>query len=681
MARVNSGRILRPAPFDGRSPSAGHLSWWPWTSDRRWAGRARRASPCWPPVWAGGSADARRRRGDGRRRAGRRALAQRPRGARPLLAVLPGAAFVVGADDTVLRASAAGGGLGPRPGRRASTSRRSRARDERVRRDGAIREQELELRRPPLGKGVLEAARPRRPAGTAAASCWSTTSPRRAASTPCAATSSPTSATSSRRRSARCRCSPRRCWPPATTPRPVRRFADRMQVESQRLTNLVNDLIDLSRLQGDDPLKHAEVVDVDRVVPRRVDDDQAARGRPRDRASSSASPCGAQVLGDEGQLVTALRNLLDQRDRLLARRAPGSPSAARCAGRRGRDRRHRPGHRHPRDDRTASSSGSTASTRRARASPAAPASAWPSSSTSAPTTAASAPSGRWRARAPRSPCGCRPASSRPIATSRAPSQQRVDPVTRSPGRRGRGVLLRRPGLHAAQGGLRGRRRRRPAPTPSTPVRAARRRPRAARPHAARHVRHRGVPQTCGQRSRCRSSWSPRRTARSTRSSGSSSAPTTTSPSRSPRASCVARIRAVLRRSGEPEELLPGDDRGGPGAHGRRAARRDRRRRAGRAAAQGVRPARVAVRNAGRVLTRGQLIDRVWGADYVGDTKTLDVHVKRLRAKIEADPAEPGAPGHGARPGLQVRGLTGRSRGRRRRPRRAAAVASSGVMPA
>ena len=47
-----------------------------------------------------------------------------------------------------------------------------------------------------------------------------------------------------------------------------------------------------------------------------------------------------------------------------------------------------------------------------------------------------------------------------------------------------------------------------------------------------------------------------------------------------------------------------------------------------------------IRNAGRVLTRGQLIDRVWGADYVGDTKTLDVHVKRLRAKIEPDPAAP-----------------------------------------
>ena len=47
-----------------------------------------------------------------------------------------------------------------------------------------------------------------------------------------------------------------------------------------------------------------------------------------------------------------------------------------------------------------------------------------------------------------------------------------------------------------------------------------------------------------------------------------------------------------------------------------------------------------LRNAGRVLTRGQLIDRIWGSDYVGDTKTLDVHVKRIRARIEVDPGNP-----------------------------------------
>ncbi|MCQ9368940.1 response regulator transcription factor [Brevibacterium sp. 50QC2O2] len=50
---------------------------------------------------------------------------------------------------------------------------------------------------------------------------------------------------------------------------------------------------------------------------------------------------------------------------------------------------------------------------------------------------------------------------------------------------------------------------------------------------------------------------------------------------------------------------------------------------------------ILVRNAGRVMTRGQLIDRVWGQDYVGDTKTLDVHIKRLRNKVEPDPTDPG----------------------------------------
>ena len=47
-----------------------------------------------------------------------------------------------------------------------------------------------------------------------------------------------------------------------------------------------------------------------------------------------------------------------------------------------------------------------------------------------------------------------------------------------------------------------------------------------------------------------------------------------------------------------------------------------------------------IANAGRVMTRETLIDRVWGTDYYGDTKTLDVHIKRLRSKIEADPANP-----------------------------------------
>ena len=103
---------------------------------------------------------------------------------------------------------------------------------------------------------------------------------------------------------------------------------------------------------------------------------------------------------------------------------------------------------------------------------------------------------------------------------------------------------------------------------------------------------------------------------------------------------VARIRAVLRRGGEPEDLLPGTVEAGP-------VRMDVER---HVVSVGGGPVslplkefdllELLLRNAGRVLTRGQLIDRVWGADYVGDTKTLDVHVKRLRSKIEPDPANP-----------------------------------------
>jgi two-component system, OmpR family, response regulator RegX3 len=103
---------------------------------------------------------------------------------------------------------------------------------------------------------------------------------------------------------------------------------------------------------------------------------------------------------------------------------------------------------------------------------------------------------------------------------------------------------------------------------------------------------------------------------------------------------VARIRAVLRRGAEPEELMTSTVEAGP-------VRMDVERHVVSVdGTQTPMPLKefdlleLLLRNAGRVLTRGQLIDRVWGADYVGDTKTLDVHVKRLRSKIEPDPANP-----------------------------------------
>ena len=102
---------------------------------------------------------------------------------------------------------------------------------------------------------------------------------------------------------------------------------------------------------------------------------------------------------------------------------------------------------------------------------------------------------------------------------------------------------------------------------------------------------------------------------------------------------VARIRAVLRR-GQEVDLVPATLEAGP-------VRMDVERHVVTVAGEDAKlPLKefelleMFLRNAGRVLTRGQLIDRVWGADYVGDTKTLDVHVKRLRTKIEPDPAHP-----------------------------------------
>jgi len=105
---------------------------------------------------------------------------------------------------------------------------------------------------------------------------------------------------------------------------------------------------------------------------------------------------------------------------------------------------------------------------------------------------------------------------------------------------------------------------------------------------------------------------------------------------------IARVRAVLRRGGE-----VGGDEGTPGVLSAGPVRMDVERHV--VSVNGTDVAlplkefdllEYLLRNVGRVLTRGQLIDRVWGADYVGDTKTLDVHVKRLRAKVEADPGVP-----------------------------------------
>ena len=102
---------------------------------------------------------------------------------------------------------------------------------------------------------------------------------------------------------------------------------------------------------------------------------------------------------------------------------------------------------------------------------------------------------------------------------------------------------------------------------------------------------------------------------------------------------VARIRAVLRRGHEPDVAVTTLEAG--------PVRMDVERHVvtvdgaeQRLPLKEFELLEMFLRNPGRVLTRGQLIDRVWGANYVGDTKTLDVHVKRLRAKLEPVPSEP-----------------------------------------
>ena len=103
---------------------------------------------------------------------------------------------------------------------------------------------------------------------------------------------------------------------------------------------------------------------------------------------------------------------------------------------------------------------------------------------------------------------------------------------------------------------------------------------------------------------------------------------------------LARVRAVLRRLAEADEPAGAPVQAGP-------VRMDVDRHVvtvnGKVTSMPLKEfelLELLLRHAGRVLTRGQLIDRVWGSDYVGDTKTLDVHVKRLRAKIEPDPGNP-----------------------------------------
>ncbi|MBI1378727.1 MAG: two-component sensor histidine kinase [Frankiales bacterium] len=231
-----------------------------------------------------------------------------PEGLGRLLAVLPGAAFVVGSDNTVLRASARAVTIGVGEGGRLEIPE-VLALVGAVRRDGVIREEDLELRRPPLGKGVLQARVRVAPLSRLTvlvlvedlSESFRVDAVRRdfvanvshELKTPVGALSLLAEAVQSA----------------SDDPDAVQRFSARMQVESQRLSNLISDLVDLSRLQSGDPLKHSERVEVDRVVAEAVDATKLL-ATAREIDVVVGEPSRAEVLGQETQLVMALRNLL-----------------------------------------------------------------------------------------------------------------------------------------------------------------------------------------------------------------------------------------------------------------------------------------------------------------------------------------------------------------------------------
>ena len=428
----------------------------------------------------------------------------------------------------------------------------------------------------------------------------------------------------------------------ADDPEAVLRFSGRMQKESVRLTKLVQQIIELSRLQGDDPLEEPQTVDVDTIVSRAIDQ-STIDAQSQDIAVVHDGERGLQILGNHDEIALALGNL-------VANAVAYSPEhrrvvvAARANDDDGRPDRHRPGHRHPR--------------RRDR-----------------PDLRAVLPG--------------RPGAA-PLHRRHRPRTLDRQARRRLARRRDPGVVGRGPGLdlHPLPA----------APRLGPPGRAGHRHdvPIAEHPTGGKPVTRvlvvedeesysdalaymlrkegfdvsvantgpdalaqfdktgadivlldlmlPGIPGTEVCRQIRTTSNVPvimvsAKDAEVDKVVGLElGADDYVTKPYSPR-ELVARIRAVLRR-GQEVELTPATLEAGP-------VRMDVERHVvtvnggdTKLPLKEFELLEMFLRNPGRVLTRGQLIDRVWGSDYVGDTKTLDVHVKRLRAKIEPDPAVP-----------------------------------------
>ena len=225
-----------------------------------------------------------------------------------VLSVLPSASLVVAPDGSVLRASSRAAALGL-VNRGQVTVPDIAHLISRVVSDGNAREQEMRVRRPPLGRELLELRVRVAPLGTGAilvviddlAEERRVDAVRRdfvanvshELKTPVGALSLLAEAV----------------LMAADDVDQVRHFAERMQVEAARLSSLIQDVVDLSRLQGDDPMTHAEVVDVDDLISRAVDDVRTPATRQRIEIITG-DPTHVAVLGDPSQLLTAIRNLL-----------------------------------------------------------------------------------------------------------------------------------------------------------------------------------------------------------------------------------------------------------------------------------------------------------------------------------------------------------------------------------
>ncbi len=225
-----------------------------------------------------------------------------------VLSVLPSASLVVSGDGAVLRASSRAVALGL-VNREAVTVPDIAHLIARVADDGQAREQEMRVRRPPLGRELLELRVRIAPLGTGAilvviddlAEERRVDAVRRdfvanvshELKTPVGALSLLAEAVLAA----------------ADDVDQVRKFAERMQIEAGRLSSLIQDVIDLSRLQGDDPMTHATIVNVDELVGRAVDEVRTAAARHQIELIVGEES-DAEVLGDSSQLQTALRNLL-----------------------------------------------------------------------------------------------------------------------------------------------------------------------------------------------------------------------------------------------------------------------------------------------------------------------------------------------------------------------------------